>query len=256
VLAAGAVGEFFPIISVALLVTREFPVWQEVLLMLGFVALAGAAAAIALGVRPPPVMRLLGRTLDSSSQLPVLLTLVILFSFVVLSEKIGLESVLGAFSAGMILRLATEGEQGILFRQKIDAICFGFLIPFFFVSSGMALDLAAFRHSATAIFLIPLFLALLLIVRGVPVVLYRKELAKDERLPFVLYCGTALPMVVAITDLGVTSEGMSPEVATAMVGSAVLSVLFFPAAAHALLPRNPPTTTTTSLSGSRRAVIT
>jgi Kef-type K+ transport system membrane component KefB len=255
VLAAGAVGEFLPIISVALLVTSEFPLWQEALLMLGFVALAGVAAAVALGVRPPGVLKLLARTLHSSSQLPVLLTLVILFSFAVMTQKIGLESVLGAFSAGMILRLATEGEQGTVFRQKIDAICFGFLIPFFFVASGMALDLGAFRHSAKAVFLIPLFLALFLIVRGVPVMLYRKDLAKGERLPFVLYCGTALPLVVAITDIGVTSEGMSPEIAAAMVGAAVLTVLFFPAAAQALLSRNTQTITT-PLSESRRAAMT
>jgi Kef-type K+ transport system membrane component KefB len=253
VLAAGAVGEFLPIISAALLMTREVPVWQEVLLMLGFVALAGVAAAIALGYRPPGAVKLLSRTLRSSSQLPVLLTLVILFSFAVLSQKIGLESVLGAFSAGMILRLATEGGQGTMFREKIDAICFGFLIPFFFVWSGMTLDLEAFRQSARAIFLIPLFLALFLAVRGLPVTLYRKDLANGERLPFALYSGTALPLVVAITNIAVTGEGMSPEIATSMVGAGVLSVLFFPAAAQALLARNTPTTSTPLPESSRAA---
>ena len=239
VLAAGAAGEFLPILSAALLLTRDVPVWQEVLLMLGFVALAGVAVAIALGFRPPGAVKLLSRTLRSSSQLPVLLTLVILFSFAVLSQRIGLESVLGAFSAGMILRLATEGEQGTMFREKIDAICFGFLIPFFFVWSGMSLDLAAFRHNPKAIFLIPVFLALFVVVRGLPVILYRKDLAKSERLPFVLYSATALPLVVAITNIAVTDDGMSPEIATAMVGAAVLSVLFFPAAAQALLRNTP-----------------
>jgi Kef-type K+ transport system membrane component KefB len=241
VLAAGAVGEFLPIISAALFMTREVPVWNEVLLMLGFVALAGVAVAIALGFRPPGAVKLLSRTLRSSSQLPVLLTLVILFSFAVLSQKIGLESVLGAFSAGMILRLAIEGEQGAMFREKIDAICFGFLIPFFFVWSGMTLDLDAFRHSAAAIFLIPLFLALFLFVRGLPIILYRKDLAKGEMVPFALYSGTALPLVVAITNIAVTGEGMNPEIATSMVGAGVLSVLLFPAAAQALLSRNIPT---------------
>jgi Kef-type K+ transport system membrane component KefB len=254
VLAAGAVGEFLPIISAALLLTRDVPVWQEVLLMLGFVVLAGVAAAVALGFRPPGVVKLLSRTLRSSSQLPVLVTLVILFSFAVLSQKIGLESVLGAFSAGMILRLATEGEQGTMFREKIDAICFGFLIPFFFVWSGMTLDLEAFHRSTKAIFLVPLFLSLFLLVRGLPVILYRKDLAKAEQLPFALYSGTALPLVVAITNIAVTSGDMSPEIATPMVGAAVLSVLFFPAAAQALLSRHTPTTMT-SLPGSNRAAM-
>jgi Kef-type K+ transport system membrane component KefB len=254
VLAAGAVGEFLPIIGAALLLTREVPVWQEVLLMVGFVALAAVAAAVALGYRPPGAVKLLSRTLRSSSQLPVLLTLVILFSFAVLSQKIGLESVLGAFSAGMILRLATEGEQGTMYREKIDAICFGFLIPFFFVWSGMTLDLEAFRHSGKAIFLIPVFLALFLVVRGLPVILYRKDLAKAERLPFALYSGTALPLVVAITNLAVTSDGMSPEIATAMVGAAVLSVLFFPAAAQALLSRHTPTMMTPPTESDQAAI--
>jgi len=87
--------------------------------------------------------------------------------------------------------------------------------------------------------LIPMFMALFLLVRGAPVILYRNDLAKDERLPFALYCGTALPLVVAITNIGVATAGMSVEIATAMVGAAVLSVLFFPAAAQALLSRSP-----------------
>ena len=240
VLAGGAVGEFLPIVSASLVLTREFPAWEEIALMLGFVALAALAAALALGLQRPGILKLLSRTMHSSSQLPVLLSLVILFSFAVLSQKIGLESVLGAFSAGMILRLATGGaEEGTLFREKIDAICFGFLVPFFFVLSGMTLDLSAFAHSIKAILLIPLFLVLFLLVRGAPAIfLYRKDLAKEERLPFALYCGTALPLVLAITNIGVKTAGMSVEIATAMVGAAALSVLLFPTAAYALLSRN------------------
>ena len=203
--------------------------------MLGFVALAGLAAAVALGYRQPAVLRLLARTMNSSSQLPVLLTLVILFSFAVLSQKIGLESVLGAFAAGMVLRLAIAGERSELFRAKIEAVCFGFLIPFFFVWSGMTLDLSALLNSWTSALLIPVFLVLFLLVRGAPVVLYGRDLARTERLPFMLYSATALPLVLAITNIGVTSEGMRVEIASAMVGAAVLSVLLFPAAAQIFL---------------------
>ena len=241
VLAAGAAGEFLPIIGASLVLTREFPAWQEALLMLGFVVLAALAAAVALGFKPPSALRLLTRTMRSSSQLPVLLALVILFSFAVLSQKIGLESVLGAFSAGMILRLATEGEHATLFREKIKAVCFGFLVPFFFVWSGMMLDLEPFRHSLKALLLIPMFLLLLLVVRGAPAILYRKDLTKDERLAFALYSATALPLVVAIADIGVASAGMSVEIASAIVGAALISVLMFPAAAHALLSGREPT---------------
>lgn len=93
-----------------------------------------------------------------------------------------------------------------------------------------------------------MFLALFFLVRGAPVILYRKDLAREERLPFMLYSGTALPLVVAITNIGVTSAGMSVEIATAMVGAAVSFVLLFPAAAEALLSRNTPTATTSARS--------
>jgi Kef-type K+ transport system membrane component KefB len=238
--AAGAAGEFFPIMCAALLLSREFPAWEEAVMMVAFVSMAALAAAIALGFRRPAVVKLLVRGLHSSSQLPVLLTLVVLFSFAVLSKKAGLETVLGAFSAGMILRLATEGEQGTLYRAKIEAICFGFLIPFFFVWSGMTLDLGAFAGSVKAIALIPVFMIIFTIVRGAPVVLYRNDLPRHERLPFVLYSATALPLVVAITNIGVESQGMSAEIAAAMVGAAMCTVLLFPAVAQALLARPEP----------------
>jgi hypothetical protein len=49
--------------------------------------------------------------------------------------------------------------------------------------------------------LVPLFLALFLVVRGTPVFLYRNDIAKGQRLSFALYAATALPMVVAITEV-------------------------------------------------------
>ena len=235
VLAAGVVGEFLPILSVPLVLSSEIPIWQEAVFMLGFVVLAVLAAVLALRVKTPGLLKLLSRTMHSSGQLPVLLTLVILFSFAVLSKKIGLEYVLGAFSAGMILRLFIEGEKSALYREKIGAVCFGFLIPFFFVWSGMTLDLGPLFHNPNHLVLIPVFLALFLLVRGAPVILYRGTLGRKELLPFALYSATALPLVVAITNLAINTAGMNREIATAMVGGAVLSVLLFPAAAQALL---------------------
>lgn len=236
VLAVGVIGEFLPILTVPFVLTSEVPVWEEAGFMLGFAALAVLAAVMAVRVKKPAFMKLLRRTMHSSSQLPVLLALVVLFSFAVLSKTIGLEHILGAFSAGMILRVFIEGgEKSALFLEKIGAVCFGFLIPFFFVWSGMTLDLSALVHNANHVLLIPVFLALFLLVRGAPAILYRKELTKKELLPLALYSGTALPLVVAITNVAIATAGMNRDIATAMVGAGVLSVLIFPAAAQALL---------------------
>ncbi len=170
VLAAGALGEFGPIVVMSVVLTRTYSSWVEIVLMAVFVGLAVAAALVALGMRPPRVVALLTRLMESSSQLPVRVSLLLLAAFTVLSEKFGFEAVPGAFAAGMVVGLATRGPSGKPLRAKIEAVCFGFLVPFFYVTTGLKFDLSALLLSATTMLLVPAFLALLLVVRGAPVV--------------------------------------------------------------------------------------
>jgi Kef-type K+ transport system membrane component KefB len=234
VLAAGAMGEFGPIVVVSLLLTPGHGSWLQVGAMLGLVAITFLAALAVLRVKSPKILDLLSRTMHASTQLPVRLSILLITFLFVLSETLGIEAVLGAFAAGMIFRAATNGEGSKLMREKMDAVCFGFLVPFFFVNSGINFDLGALLHSAQSMLLIPVFLALLLVVRGAPVFLYRHDLAKGERLSFALYTATTLSMVVAITHIGVQIGRMQRDVAAAMVGAAMLSVLLFPAIAGSL----------------------
>jgi len=238
VVAAGVAGEFGPVIVVSLVLTPVYGVWQGAVLMFAFVAVSVVAALIALGLRPPKVVKLLERSMHSSTQLPVCLSLLLMASFAALSLEFGFEAVLGGFAAGMVVGLASRGEEGRPFRAKMDAICFGFLVPFFFVVSGMSLDVKALVQSPRTMLLVPIFLILLLVVRGAPVFLYRKDLTRGEQWPFVLYSATALPLVVAITHIGVTTGRLRPELAAAMVGTGLLSVLMFPTIAEALLPED------------------
>lgn len=237
VLAVGAVGEFGPIVVVSLVFTHEYSEWLQVGLMLALVAITFLAALAALRLRPPKVVGLLSRTMHSSSQLPVRMSILLIAFLFVLSEVIGLDAVIGAFAAGMIVGLATRGKEGKPLREKVDAVCFGFLVPFFFVTSGMKFDLGALLQSAKMMLLVPVFLTLFLVVRGTPVLLYRNDIAKGERLPFALYAATALPMVVAITEIGVRTGRMPPDIAAALVGAGMLSVVLFPTIAGILRSR-------------------
>ncbi|MGO9767536.1 MAG: cation:proton antiporter [Myxococcaceae bacterium] len=234
VLGAGALGEFGPIVVMSLVLTGTYSSWVEIALMVLFVGLAVAAALVALGTRPPRVVGLLTRLMESSSQLPVRVSLLLLAAFSVLSEKFGFEAVPGAFAAGMVVGLATRGPSGKPLRAKIEAVCFGFLVPFFYVTTGLKFDLSALLQSATTMLLVPAFLVLLLVVRGAPVVFYRRVLPNREQLPFALLSATALPLVVAIAELGVRSGQMRTDIAAALVGAAMLSVLLFPAIAGSL----------------------
>jgi Kef-type K+ transport system membrane component KefB len=235
VLGAGAVGELGPVLVVSLILTRDHTTWQQTFLLLVFASVALAAAIAALRMRLRPVVRLLERTLHASSQLPVRICILLMVGLVALAHEFGLDLILGAFAAGMVVRLASQGEKGEVLREKLEAIGYGFLVPLFFVVSGIKFNLAALLESNEALLRVPFFLALFLLLRGSPSLwFYRKDLSRGERLPFILYVSTALPLVVAITDIGVATGRMRSENAAALVGAGMVSVLLFPLLALAL----------------------
>jgi Kef-type K+ transport system membrane component KefB len=234
VLGAGAMGEFGPVLIVTLLLSTQSDTAEQALLLCAFVVIALLAAALSSGAIRRHY-QFLTTSLETSGQLPVRLTVLLLFALVVIASDLGLDVILGAFAAGVIVRLGLRGREVERFESKLDAVGFGLLIPFFFITSGMGIDLDALTSSAGALLKLPLFLALFLVVRGLPaLLLYRRELPRNERAALALFSATALPLVVAITHIGVDQGHMTTSTAAALVGAGVLSVLIFPAAALAL----------------------
>jgi len=238
-LAAGTVGEVGPIVAMSLLLSQRYSTWQEAGFLLAFLGIVAITAAVGMGRRPPRVLALLNRTMHASSQLPVRVSLLLAGGLFVLAEEFGFESIFGAFMAGMIVGLATRGEPGEPLRAKIDAVFFGWFFPFFFVGTGIKFDLPALTRDFTTMILVPTFLLLFVLVRGLPVFLYRTDLARHERLPFVLSSAVAsLSIVVVITEIGVHTRAMNADIAAALVGAALLSVMLFPTIAGVLLSRS------------------
>ncbi len=229
VIAAGTVGEVSPIVATSLLLSDQYTTWQEFGLLLAFLALVGGAAVLGTAARPPGVLMFLSRTLHASSQLPVRLALLILAGLVVLAVEFGFEGVLGSFAAGMVVGLATRGKAGEPFRVKIDAVSFGFLTPFFFVGTGVGFNLGALAGDSVTLLLMPAFLLLLLLARGAPVLLYRNDLTRSQRLPFALSSSVAsLGLVVVISQVGLRAGRLNADVAQALVAAALISLLVFP----------------------------
>jgi Kef-type K+ transport system membrane component KefB len=235
-LAIGTLGEFGPIIAIAILLSGHGPGRESVLLVI-FVAIAIGIAALALRPRTPRAVRLLREHLHTSAQLPVRVAVLLIVALLWIANSFGLDVLLGAFTAGIVVRLGNTGESEPIVRTKLEAIGFGFLIPIFFVVSGMEFDLDALTDDPGSLLRLPVFLGLFLLVRGLPMVLYRGELAPGLRWPMALFSGTALPLVVVITQIGTDTGRMLPENAAALVGAAMLSVVIYPAIAFALLRR-------------------
>jgi Kef-type K+ transport system membrane component KefB len=229
-LAAGAVGELFPIFAVALFLgaSNKF----VALASLGAVGLLAVVLSFAPRlVRGNRLERVLREGEGSTAQITIRLTVLLLLLLLVTAEEFGLDVVLGAFLAGMVLRRWSPGDVEAL-EQKLDAIGYGFFIPVFFVSSGMGLDI---RSIAEAPLRLVAFFVLLLAVRGVPALfLYRRDLPPAQRVQMMLLTATALPMLVALAEIGLRNGTMLRENAAALVGAGALSVLVYPMAAVAV----------------------
>jgi Kef-type K+ transport system membrane component KefB len=237
-LAAGAMGEFGPLLVLSLIPLEEGEsVLGNALVVVAFSVIATVIALLLFRVWSPKFVALLRRHLHKTSQLPVRLTLLLVAAFAVVSKEMGLELLIGAFTAGLIVGVVTRGEAAEPFHHKLDGLGFGFLIPIFFVVTGVKFDLDALADR-TNLLCVPLFLVLFLLVRGVPVCLYRRELGGRDRLALAFYSGTALPLVVAVTELGVATKQMNPGTAAALVGAGMISLLVFPQIAMALRSSN------------------
>lgn len=240
VLGAGAIGEFAPIILFSLIMAGDGKLAQRSELLITFIFIALTCVVLVLRVRPPQVIEILSRTLYKTSQFPVRLSMLLLASMVVMADTFGLNLLLGAFAAGAVVGLVARGPEAEPFRHKLDAIGFGFLIPIFFIASGTQIDVVALFASPDSLLRVPLFVALFLLVRGAPALLYRRALGKREQLALALLSATSLPLVVVIADLGRATGKISPENAAALVGAAILTVLVFPLIALSLRSKRAP----------------
>ncbi len=227
--AIGTVGEFGPIVAVALLLTKKEPLLTS-LLLVAFIVVAVTTVLVASRAQPPRVVALLTRHMESSAQLPVRVALLMILLLVLLAEILGLDVLLGAFAAGIVVRLFSSGGSISAVRGKLEAIGFGFLIPVFFVVSGIQFDLHVFVESPGSLWRVALFLGLMLAARGIPVfLLYLKILKPAERIPMALLSATGLPLIVVITSIALAEGKMLPVNAASLVAAGMLSVLVFPA---------------------------
>jgi Kef-type K+ transport system membrane component KefB len=235
VIGAGVAGEFGPIVMISLLFGNSADRGVTTALLAAFTLIALAAALLALRARPPRLVRLVEETMEASGQLAVRGSILILIGLVYLASEFGLDVILGAFASGIVVGAMARGPEARGFLAKMDAVAFGLLIPIFFISSGMGFDIGSVFTDAKVYLRLPVFLALFLLIRGIPTLFY-SELGVRDKLGLAFYSATCLPLVVAITEIGVRTGNMHDYTATALVGAAMVSVLTFPLIAKAVRP--------------------
>ena len=170
----------------------------EFVLLLGFgVWSSRCGRRRASQARPPRLLRILRDTLHTTGQVGVRASILLLALLVFLAADAGFEFVLGAFAAGVLVGLVLDSPEGKIVRVRLEGIGFGFLVPVYFVVTGMTFDLDSLL-TADGLVLAAVFLALLLVSRGASALLWLRELGARHTASLALFGATGLPLIVAI----------------------------------------------------------
>jgi Kef-type K+ transport system membrane component KefB len=239
VIAAGSIADFGAVILLSLLFSRESgSTTTKVILLVGLFVIAALIGLAIAGIEHSSRVRMvLARLQNTTAQIRVRAAFVLLIGLVALAGKLGLEVILGAFLAGAMISLIDRDQQMTHpdFRPKLSAIGFGVFIPVFFVTSGVRYDLDALTSSGSTLARVPIFLAALLIARGLPALLYTRLIPRRQVLIAGLMQGTSLPFIVAGTAIGQDLGLINAASSAALIAAGLLSVLILPALSLTLL---------------------
>jgi Kef-type K+ transport system membrane component KefB len=241
VLAASSVGEFGAILALALFYSETRAGFgTQLFLLIGFAVLVVAVAVAMTRVeRSPRFAHTLAVQGESSAQLGVRVAMLVLAIFLALSNNLGFEAVLGAFVAGALLRV-TDPEERLTnerLRSKLDAIGYGFLIPAFFVTSGLQFNAQALIDQPTAIAVVGVLVVLFFIVRAGPAMLYRRLYDARRVAAAGLLQATSLSVPVVAVRLGSQLHTIDADTGAAIITAGLLTVVLFPPLALMLLSR-------------------
>jgi Kef-type K+ transport system membrane component KefB len=240
IVAGASIAEVGPIVLLSLFFSgHSGGIGGKLVLLIAFVVFVVAVALTILGLeRSMRVSATLRRLQDTTAQIRVRGAFLLMVVFVVLASRFGLEAILGAFLAGATLKLVDrdEGMTHAFFHAKLEAVGFGVFVPFFFVSTGIKLDVASLFHSGSAMARVPLFLAALLAVRGLPALLYRPLAERGTQLAAGgLLQATSLSIPVVAGQIGVDLGLIRPINYVALVTAGLISVIVFPVVALTIL---------------------
>lgn len=236
VTASGAVGEFLPLLAMTIFLSGRSPVAGIITLVI-FGSVVALAAFGSSRTQPPWVQRLLTQTLHTSSQFAVRTVVFLLAGLVTLALGLGIDFLLGAFTAGLLARVVLKNsseDERELIDSKLEGIFFGFFVPILFVTTGINFPLKTLFADRSALVLVPVFTLVILLMRGVPGYFAPEGgTSRSGRVTAALFTATTLPLVVAVTTIGVDAKVLDSGLAAAMTAGAMHTVLLYPMSAVA-----------------------
>ncbi len=177
--------------------------------------------------RVPAVRTTIDELSHATAQIKVRFAFAMMLVFVVLSQMVGTEIILGSFLAGAIIALISTPSDAHIAHQ-LETIGYGFLIPIFFIEVGVNFDLSLLFNSSKALLLVPLLLVAAILVKVLPALVFRRRFTWQETLAAGGLLSSRLSLIIAASAIGARLNVISPEVNAAIILVAILTVTFAP----------------------------
>lgn len=218
-----ALGEIVPLIGLTVYASlngrTDRSVWW---LSLIFVA----AMFLLLRFRKP--YQLFSKIDKSTTQLDIRLAFFLIMTLVAIAESVGAENVLGAFLAGMVMKLLRPREET---QDKLISLGYGFFVPIFFIMTGVNINLKGMVQDPKALALIPLLLFGFLLAKAVLVPILNIRFKRTNAYAGAFLIGTTITLVIpALTigrNLGIVSATQSDAFTLAALITCILDPIIF-----------------------------
>ena len=184
--------------------------------------------------REASLVKRLAFAAPKTAELQVRTAMTLMLLFVVFSQFIGSEIILGAFLAGTAVsslsRRSVHGQLGM----KLDAIGFGFFIPIFFIMVGAKFDIHSLLKDPSSLVLVPVLVAFAFVVKVVPSLMLSRFFGRRNALAAGFLLSSRLSLIIAASAIGLRLHVITPEINTAIILVAIVTCVTSPAIYAAL----------------------
>ena len=229
ILSAALIADFASILAISVYVLlRSQGVTLEILLILVLFAVFVAVHRLtALFQKHLPTEHIIEKLATPTSQIKLRGAITLALVFIALAESLGIENILGAFLAGVILSMASgSGSSGM--REKLDGIGYGFFIPIFFVMVGVRFDLPSLLSSREALLLVPFMVVAAYLIKLIPALLFRQFYGWRETFAAGFLMSSRLSLIIAASAIGLGLGVISPALNSSIILVAIVTCTLSP----------------------------
>lgn len=176
-------------------------------------------AAILLLLRFRGILTWFDKVTKATTQLDIRLAFFLVFTLVVIATTVGAENILGAFLAGIVMRLLHPSEAT---RSKLTSIGYGFFIPIFFIMTGVRLDVRSLFGDPRDLLLLPVLIAGFLLAKMGVFVAFRLRFGARNSLASAFLTATTITLVVPSLNVARNLKIISQAQSSAFVLAAVV----------------------------------